>query len=140
MARGDPGAEQFANLIVSCRNRHIAAGISPVMDMREELTTNEDIKVRNGIDTPTQVHFMQHLVRCDEVRRFITHNPDAKNLGDKIAKAIDADAEIEQAENPMGGGSTRCALGRERDAGSSALPHPAPRVAHPSTTTARWII
>ena len=103
MARGDPGAEQFANIIVSCRNRHIAAGISPLMDMREELTTNEDIKVRNGIDTPSQVHFMQHLVRCDEVRRFITHNPDAKDLGDKIAKAIDANATIEQAVNPMGG-------------------------------------
>ena len=103
MAIGSPGQEQFRNAIVEMRNRHIAAGLQPLMDFREELSTNEDLQVRGGFDDPTRDHFLQLLVRADELRRHVTHNPDSLDIGDKIAKAIDADAKIEDAEHPFGG-------------------------------------
>ncbi len=103
MAIGDPGQEQFRNLITDMRNMHIAAGIAPLMLFRSEITHSEELSDRGGIDTPAQVHFKQLLLNADRWRRNITHNPDGGDLGDKIAKAVDASAEIENATNPFGG-------------------------------------
>ena len=103
MPIGDPGQEQFRDAIVELRNRHIGAGIAPVMLMREELITNDDLTDRGGMDDPTQKHFVQLLGNADHWRRVLTHNPDNLPLGDKIAKAISAAGAIEDAENPFGG-------------------------------------
>lgn len=103
MAVGDPGQEQFRNLIPECRNHHVAAGLLPLMELRLEVTLSEDLKDRGGLDDPSRDHFLQLLAYADKWRRRVTHNPDSADLGDKIAKAIDAAAEIEDAENPFGG-------------------------------------
>ncbi len=103
MPIGDPGQEQFRNAIIEFRNRRISAGLAPLMLLREELVTNDDLKDRGGMDTNTQRHLVGLLANADRWRRMLTHNPDNLPLGDKIAKAIDADASIEDAENPFGG-------------------------------------
>jgi len=103
MAFGDAGQEQFRNLIVEHRNHHIAAGLQPLMELRTEVVNSEDLKDRGGLDDPSRDHFLQLLAYADKWRRRLTHNPDDADLGDKIALAIDADAEIEDAENPFGG-------------------------------------
>jgi len=103
MPIGEPGQGEFRNAVVELRNLHIAAGLSPLMTLREELTTNDDLRDRGGFDDSTRDHFLGLLGKCDSVRRHVTHNPDSLPLGDKIAKAIDADAVIEDAENPFGG-------------------------------------
>lgn len=103
MPIGDPGKEQFRNIIVEGRNLHIAAGLSPLMLMREELTTNDDLTDRGGMDTSTQTHLIELLVNADRWRRVLTYNPGDLDLGDKIAKAIDVNATIENDDNPMGG-------------------------------------
>lgn len=103
MPIGDPGQEQFRNAVVAFRNHHIAALIQPLMELRQELVNSEDIADRGGLDTPSRDHFLQLLVNCDKWRRRLTHNPDNLALGDKIARAIDAAASIEDAENPFGG-------------------------------------
>jgi len=103
MAIGDAGKEQFRDAILEVRNLHVAAGIAPLMLMREELVTNDDFSDRGGMDNSTRDHFLGLLVSADKARRRVTHNPDNLPLGDKIAKAIDAAAVIEDAENPFGG-------------------------------------
>lgn len=103
MPIGDPGKEQFRNAIVEYRNHHISAASAPLMLMREELVTNDDLNDRGGMDNPTQAHFIGLLQNCDKWRRRVTHNPDSLPLGDKIAKAIDATVVMEEAENPFGG-------------------------------------
>jgi hypothetical protein len=103
MGIGSPGKEQFRDVIVEMRNRHVAAGIAPLMLMREELVTNDDFTDRGGMDDPTRDHFIRLLVNCDKYRRRITHNPSGLPLGDQIAKAIDTNEEIETGKNPAGG-------------------------------------
>lgn len=103
MPIGDAGKEQFRRALVSLRNLHIAAALSPVMTMRAELIANDELSDRGGFDNPTRDHLMQHLVNCDRWRRRVTHNPDKEDLGDKIEKAIDPNATIDQGENPFGG-------------------------------------
>ena len=103
MAVGDPGKEQFRDAIVEMRNLHVAAGVAPLMLMREEVVGNDDLADRGGMDDPTQTHFLQLLVSADRWRRRLTHNPDNVDLGDKIAKAIDANATITDAANPFSG-------------------------------------
>ncbi len=103
MAFGAPGQEQFRNLIPEMRNHHIAAGLKPLMLLRSEIVHSEELADRGGIDSPAQEHFKRLLIDADKWRRRLTHNPDKTDLGDKIAKAIDATATIENAENPFGG-------------------------------------
>lgn len=103
MPIGAPGAEQFRNAIVEMRNHHIAAVLQPLFELRRELTNSEDIGDRGGLDTPSRDHFLQLLVNCDRWRRRVTHNPDDVVLGDKIAKAIDAEENISDAANPFAG-------------------------------------
>ena len=103
MPIGDPGQEQFRDAIVEMRNRHIAAGISPLMLLREETVTNDDLTDRGGMDNPSRDHFLQLLVDADKWRRRVTHNPDNEDLGNKIATAIDVNATIDEGENPFGG-------------------------------------
>ena len=103
MAVGDPGQEQFRDAIVEMRNLHVAVGMAGLMLLREELVTNDDLTDRGGMDDPTRNHLLQLLVHADRLRRRVTHNPDKLNLGDRVAKAIDANATIEDADNPFGG-------------------------------------
>ena len=72
MPIGDPGQEQFRDAIVEMRNLHIAAGVAPLMLMREEVVTNDDLTDRGGMDDPTRDHFLQLLVNCDKWRRRLT--------------------------------------------------------------------
>ena len=103
MAVGDPGQEQFRNLVIEMRNHHIGAGLTPLMLLRSEIVHSEDLADRGGIDTPAQQHFLELLIDADKWRRRLTHNPDDETLGDKIAKAIDSEATIEEGDNPFGG-------------------------------------
>src|SRR5262245_17429545 len=103
MAVGSPGKEQFRRAIVELRNRHIVAGIQPLMLLRTELIANDDLSDRGGTDDTTRDHFIGLLQNADRWRRRLTHNPDNLPLGDKIAKAIDAKQEIKDAGNPFGG-------------------------------------
>ena len=111
MPIGDPGQEQFRDAIVEMRNLHIAAGVAPLMLMREEVVTNDDLTDRGGMDDPTRDHFLQLLVNCDKWRRRLTHNPDDLPLGDKILKAVNAEEVIEDAANPFGGDDAQMAAG-----------------------------
>ncbi|CAK8998763.1 Uncharacterized protein SCF082_LOCUS5769 [Durusdinium trenchii] len=103
MPIGDPGKEQFRRAIVTLRNLHIAAALSPLFTMRNELIANDELSDRGGFDDPTRDHLIQHLVHCDRWRRRVTHNPDQVDLGDKIEKAIDTKQQIDIGENPFGG-------------------------------------
>lgn len=112
MTLGAPGQGEFRNLIVEMRNRHIAFGMSRLMDLREEITTNDDLRVRMGIDESTQLHMIQLLQVADRDRRLITYNPDSLDLGTKIANAMALDkptaegvtppTQLEIGENPFG--------------------------------------
>jgi len=108
---GDPGAEQFRRAIVTLRNLHVVAGIQPLIRMRQELLGNDELEDRGGMDDPTRDHQIALLIDADRWRRRLTHNPDKQDLGDKIAKAIDAGASIEDAENPFGGDDVQNASG-----------------------------
>ncbi len=103
MPIGDAGTEQFRNAVLEVRNHHIAAMLQPLMELRMELVNSEDLRDRGGLDTPSRDHFMELLGNADRWRRRLTHNPDNADLGGKIAKAIDAEQEIADAENPFGG-------------------------------------
>jgi len=103
MPIGDPGKEQFRRAIITMRNLYIAAGIQPVILLRQELIGNDELSSRGGCDDPTKLHLTSLLINCDRWRRRLTHNPDNLPLGDKIAKAIDVNAVINEGENPFGG-------------------------------------
>jgi len=103
MPIGHPGQEQFRRAIVTLRNLHIAAALSPVFTMRAELLANDELSDRGGFDNPTRDHLVKLLVYCDRWRRRVTHNPDNAPLGDKIEKAIDAKAIIDIGDKPFGG-------------------------------------
>jgi hypothetical protein len=103
MPIGDSGKEQFRRAIVTLRNLHIAAALSPVLTMRSELLANDELSDRGGFDDPTRDHLIQHLVHCDRWRRRVTHNPDNLDLGSKIEAAIDVQAPLQVGQNPFGG-------------------------------------
>lgn len=103
MPIGDNGKEQFRRAIVTMRNLHIAAGLSPLFTMRNELLANDELSDRGGFDDPTRDHLLTHLVHCDRWRRRITHNPDDADLGDKIENAIEVAGTLDVGQNPFGG-------------------------------------
>lgn len=103
MPIGDPGKEQFRRAIVTLRNLHIAAALSPLLTMRAELLANDELSDRGGFDDPTRDHLIALLVHCDRWRRRVTHNPDNADLGTKIEKAIDIGHLIEMGQHPFGG-------------------------------------
>ncbi|MEZ6066022.1 MAG: hypothetical protein R3B90_10010 [Planctomycetaceae bacterium] len=103
MPIGDPGKEQFRRAIVTLRNLHIAAALSPLMTMRAELLANDELSDRGGFDDPTRDHLVQHLVHADRWRRRVTHNPDKLDLGTKIEEAIDSTATMSIGTSPFGG-------------------------------------
>lgn len=103
MPIGDPGQEQFRRAIVTLRNLHIAAALSPLFTMRTELLANDELSDRGGFDDPTRDHLTALLVHCDRWRRRVTHNPDKADLGTKIEQAIKTTNVIEIGENPFGG-------------------------------------
>lgn len=103
MPIGSPGVEQFSRAIVTIRNLHIAAALSPLITMRQDLCGNDELSDRGGFDNPTRDSLINHLVNCDRWRRRVTHNPDKADLGDKIEKAIDTKAQIDIGDNPFGG-------------------------------------
>ena len=97
------GKEQFRDAFTEFRNLHIAAAIQPLIVLRQELTANDEFMSRGGTDSPTRDHLIALLQRCDLTRRHVTHNPDSEDLGTKIARAIDPNADVEIGENPFGG-------------------------------------
>jgi len=103
MPIGDPAQEQFRNMILEMRNYHIAAGLKPLMLLRSEIVHSEELADRGGIDSPAQAHFLALLGDADKWRRRLTHNPDNEPLGNKIAKAIDANATMDEGTSPFGG-------------------------------------
>ena len=103
MPIGDPGKEQFRRAIITMRNIYIAAGVQPLILMRQELIGNDELSDRGGCDDPTKHHLTTLLVNADRWRRRVTHNPDSADLGDKIEQAIDVDERIMIGENPFGG-------------------------------------
>lgn len=103
MPIGNPGQEQFRRAITRLRNLHIAAALSPLFTLRNELIANDELGDRGGFDDPTRDHLIAHLVHCDRWRRRVTHNLDQQPLGDKIEKAVDVEAVIEPGEHPFGG-------------------------------------
>jgi hypothetical protein len=103
MAIGTPGAEEFRDIVLKHRNRHIAGGMARLMDLREEITTNDDLRLRPGVDATTKRHLIQLLQSADLMRRHVTFNPETLDLGDAIAKAIDPDAKVEVSSVPYGG-------------------------------------
>lgn len=110
--KGDPGQEQFRDAIMLMRNLHIGAALVPLMLMRHEVVASDDLADRGGIDNPTRDHFLQLLINADHWRRRVTHNPDNQPLGDKIARAIDANADITDADNPFSGDDVQMPSGR----------------------------
>jgi len=103
MPIGTPGKEQFRRAIVSLRNLHIVAALSPLFTLRAELLANDELSDRGGFDNPTQTHLISLLVHCDRWRRRVTHNPDREDLGDKIERAVATTNTITIGENPFGG-------------------------------------
>ncbi|MEW4489904.1 hypothetical protein AB1L42_17605 [Thalassoglobus sp. JC818] len=103
MPIGEPGREQFRRAIMTLRNLHIAAAMSPLFTFRSELLANDELSDRGGFDDPTRDHLMSHLCHCDRWRRRVTHNPDDAPLGDKIEAAIDTNTQMEQGTDPFGG-------------------------------------
>lgn len=113
MPIGDPGKEQFRRSVVTIRNLHVAAGIQPLILLRQELLGNDELSDRGGMDDPTRDHLIELLWHADRWRRRVTHNPDKKNLGDQIQEALkitkgDGGKEAEkkdftEADNPFGG-------------------------------------
>src|SRR6218665_3422350 len=103
MPIGAPAKEQFRRAIVTLRNLHIAAALTPLFTMRTELLANDELSDRGGFDDPTRTHLTDLLVYCDSWRRRITHNPDKADLGSKIERAINTNNVIENSENPFGG-------------------------------------
>lgn len=103
MPIGSPGKEQFRRAIVTLRNLHIVAALSPLFTLRAELLGNDELSDRGGFDNPTQHHLTKLLIHCDKWRRRITHNPSGEPLGDAIIRAIDAKAVIDTNDKPFGG-------------------------------------
>lgn len=103
MPIGAPGQEQFRRAIVTLRNLHIAAALSPLFTMRAELIGNDELSDRGGFEDSTARHLKQLLINCDQWRRRVTFNPDGDDLGTAIAKAIDPKAEINATDKPFGG-------------------------------------
>ncbi len=103
MPIGDPGKEQFRRAIMTLRNLHIAAALSPMFTLRSELLANDELSDRGGFDDPTRNHLITLLVHCDRWRRRVTHNPDRDELGDKIERAVNTNNTVEIGENPFGG-------------------------------------
>lgn len=97
------GKEQFTNIITELRNKHISAGIQPLLTFRREVAFNDELKFAGGFDNSTRDHWKKHLVNCDRIRRMVTYNPESIPLGDQIAKAIDPNAVIENGVKPTGG-------------------------------------
>jgi|GEM_PF-770774 len=103
MPIGDPAREQFRRAIITLRNLHVVAAMSPLFTLRAELLANDELSDRGGFDDPTQTHLKGLLVHCDRWRRRVTHNPDQADLGDKIEKAINTGNALEVGTSPFGG-------------------------------------
>jgi len=97
------GKEEFRRMILSFRNRHIVVAMAPLVSMREEAIGTDDVGSRAGVDGTTKDHLLEHLYRCDLLRRWITHNPDGADLGLKIKEAIDPAGKIKEVASPFGG-------------------------------------
>ena len=103
--------EQFRNARMVVRNRHLVVALQPLFLMRSELTGNDEFIHRGGTDTPTRDHLLNHLVRCDLMRRKVTHNPAKVDLDvlkldaadeAKVKDAANAGA-LDSKTNPFGG-------------------------------------
>ncbi len=103
MGKGDPGQEQFSRAVTVLRNQHIAAAVAPLITMRQEAISNDELSNRGGTDNATRDHLKALLIRADEIRRHYTHNPLNKDLKTLIEESRDVAVTITDAENPSGG-------------------------------------
>jgi hypothetical protein len=88
MPIGDPGQQQFRDLIPEMRNQHIIAAMAPLMKFRSQIVGMADFKERGGLSDVNRDYLSKLLQACDKWRRVITYNPSRKPLGDRIAVAI----------------------------------------------------
>jgi len=100
---GAPGAEQFRDAIVEMRNLHIAAGLAPLMLLREEVVTCDQLRDRGGMDDATRDHFIQLLINCDKWRRRVTYNPEGADLKSLLAEATDTAKTMDGGGAPFAG-------------------------------------
>jgi len=102
---GAPGAESFRDMIMEFRNRDIFGAMKPLITLRQEVIGDDEFQMRGGTDNPVRAHILEHLLVCDKLRRFITHNPEDQDVGDELARAIDpnADLSINRPQVPFAG-------------------------------------
>lgn len=104
MPFGDPGKETFCDMIMKFRNRDILGAMNPLITMRQELIGDDEFQHRGGVDDPALTHFSNHLLKCDKLRRYVTHNPENLPVGIELAKAIDPDVTlVDGTDNPFPG-------------------------------------
>ena len=95
MPIGSPGIETFRDMIVEFRNRDIVGAMIPLLTLRQEVIADDEFQHRGGIDDPARNHFNVHLLMCDKLRRFITHNPESVDVGVELRTAIDPNGTLE---------------------------------------------
>jgi hypothetical protein len=106
-----PPDEQFRNSPMVARNRYLVPALQPLFVLRSELIANDEFTDRGGTNTPTRTHLLNHLVRCDAMRRRVTHNPSGVPLEVIKLEAKDVEAikgttlagSIDSKLNPFGG-------------------------------------
>lgn len=97
------GKEQFRNMITRFKNRHLIAAMLPLVQMRMELTADDEIQLRTGMDNTSRNHYMMHLANCDRYRRAFTYNPENADLNVLIPEAIDIEKKMGPVQNPIAG-------------------------------------
>ena len=126
MPIGAPGLEQFRNMVTEIRNGHIIFAMGPLVDLRMEVTGQDNFKVRGGLDTTAQDHYIRHLQNADARRRVITYAPNREELDARIKNGIDttkvigrgstlggapADVPMSMDVKPFGGDEVQAAPG-----------------------------
>lgn len=102
MPVGDPGKETFRDMILEFRNRDILGAMKPLITLRQEVIADDEFQHRGGVDDPARNHFARHLLMCDKLRRYITHNPEDSDVGEELRKAIDPDGTLERDIQELG--------------------------------------
>lgn len=105
MAIGDPGAEQFRNMILTFRNRSLIAAMQPLLNLRTELVVDDALQTRIGLDNATKNHYLQLLVNADRYRRALTYNPEDRDIKTLMDEAKDLNVPADIGENPFAGDS-----------------------------------
>lgn len=112
------GTDTFQDAITKFRNRALMTYVGHILLVRGQLLQDGEFGVQSGWDTATNDFAKAHLVRLDELRRKITHNPegvDIKTLEDRAKDlSVNLASEMGQSTTPLGDEVARPA-GREVD-------------------------